>query len=92
MSIAEFYAVKALLDVAKAIIEHIEAERYLLRIREERYRIFAAVKLLRCKDSARANYHHSRKVFMKAQKLPIRKVRIGKPLRRRRKYDLPRGS
>ncbi|WP_456474091.1 hypothetical protein [Candidatus Pyrohabitans sp.] len=87
MSIAEIYAIKALLDVGKAIIEYFEAKieplRYPLRIREERYRIFAAVELLRRKDFARANYHHSRKVFMKTQKLPIRKIRIGRHVRRK---------
>ncbi len=85
--IYELYMLKAVLDVGKAILEYFEAKikplRYPLRIREERYRIFATAELLKRKDFARANYHHCRKVFMKSQKLPIRKIRIGGAMRRK---------
>lgn len=80
-------------DVGKAIIEYAETRikplRYPLRIREERLRIFASAEVLRRKDFARANYHHCRKVFMKAEKLPIRKIRIGGAMRRKCRREAP---
>ena len=60
------------------------SRRALLRCREERMRVYASSQLLRLKERARTNYHASRKVSVRSWKLPIRKIRIGRPVRRRR--------